>query len=162
MASPVRWSVAGGVIALTAACAGLAGLEDPVPLQETDAEPPPDPPDSPPFRKDASAIAPDVARDATSDAPACSKQDNDGPCEAGSECCSEACAQTRKCTASCIKAKDACLAHKDCCVGLYCGTFQCVKCLVAGQPVDDYPGGDIPIAESCCSGQFDPFLKRCK
>jgi len=171
----VRSFVVGSVI-LVAACASLAGLEDPAPASGTDT--PPSDSDSgssavpeAPTNDGASSSGgptpePDAAAsgDAEVDAPPpptlCQppKRPDDDPCATPAECCSNACSEGARCRRGCKTGTlDLCnLLADECCIGLYCAlaapplpVARCKACLPAGSSPE---GGNL---KSCCSRALD-------
>jgi len=147
---------------LAAACASIAGLEEPDDdASKIDATTPPasgtstgGAADGAPSSSSGSPPA-DAAGDvveAASDAPPGScqppKKPNGATCAAPADCCSNACNEAATCVDDC-RTNDFCDPFgDDCCAGTFCPRsipFRCATCKKAGEAPRDN------LAKSCCS-----------
>lgn len=91
--------------------------------------------------------------DAQPDVPQCSLLKIGDTCQANSQCCSTKCNEKRQCASDCKGTGSFnCdpTSTDDCCVGLWCNTGSCSACVLSGQPAAEGIGG-VRLAHSCCS-----------
>lgn len=104
------------------------------------------------------------------------KAPNGDSCGQPSDCCSGACTQTKVCDSKCFKIGEGRCdpgTVGQCCIRTYCSwqlnipspSHRCKACIEKGlDPEKVYAillGRDVPVLESCCSGQVDAAGK-CK
>lgn len=167
-------ALACGAAASVVACAALAGLEDPDPIDvgdggsaQGDATSTPLPDVTQPTPSPDGATATDASQgDAPADAPkgdGCALGQGSDPCTKAGDCCSTKCGEKRECVSSCKSSGDTCdpTSTSSCCVGLWCsgGSFQCVPCIPSNQPAAT---AGVPLAHSCCSRTLKPLSSDCQ
>jgi hypothetical protein len=150
---------------LVAACATIAGLEEPTepapvgPDSDLAETPLPSEASTPSPGSPADAAAADVQPETAPPPPPCTLKPNDQSCTQGPECCSGHCREDRRCVAECEGLGGNCPfpvpGNEDCCMGLWCGpTLKCEACVPPGQPAKNHGGGN-PTSRSCCSRDMD-------
>jgi hypothetical protein len=139
---------------LLAACATLAGLEEPSEVSvEPDGAPEAAAPDDV-SAPDATDDASDAPVDRTPVADACALKPDNAPCAVSSECCSQRCSEALRCAATCQASPlgDCQYSAQNCCVGLWCGGGsgdKCIACVKPGQPAAR--NGNLVFERSCCA-----------
>ncbi|MBX3205362.1 MAG: hypothetical protein KF764_09850 [Labilithrix sp.] len=181
MGSLARGIACASTLFVVAACAAIAGVEDPGPGGESSGDPAtpgaPEPtgpgatPGAPPPTGSSGEPAPssDSGADASAPpAPACPapRKPNGQSCGDPSECCSDTCREDRRCATKCEGEGGGCsfASSTDCCVGLWCGggtpaRTRCVPCILPGQPAER--DGPVPAERSCCSRSANFTTKNC-
>lgn len=162
-----RISIIGGMM-LGAACASIAGLEEPDPSSSPNGTPPaggtsasgdpapsgntqsggPGSSGSPPGQ-DAAGI-PEASAETGPVAPTClpPKKTNGEMCLTHADCCSNACNEEAKCADKCTTSDFCDPFGDDCCAGTFCPTsipFRCAVCKKTGETPRD------GLVKSCCS-----------
>lgn len=144
-----------------AACAVIAGLDDPQVVDETTAGEGgtsssgsvQDTGNGSSGGSSSGSSSGDAGIDAPIDATApCTLAKAGESCSEAGACCSNQCNEEKKCVAQCKPQNEGCdpFSTSSCCVGLWCA-FQCEPCKPAGQPAATEPIGGNPLAHSCCS-----------
>jgi hypothetical protein len=155
-----------------AACAVIAGLDDPQTISDATAgEAGPTSSSSGSVQDTGSASSSSGSSsgstsggndgasttDGPVDAPkeACALKQNGATCGGHTECCSNQCNEEHDCVTSCKVASEGCdISRLDgCCVGLWCAG-QCTPCRMGGQNPATEPIFGTPLPQSCCSRQL--------
>jgi hypothetical protein len=173
MGSVARLAAVGAAALALAACAVIAGLDDPAAVddgasgssssgsvQDTGNGSSSGGSSSGSAASDSSsdgASSSGKPADAQPDVPACTLLKMGDTCAQPSECCSGKCNEKRQCVTECEGAGsfNCDLASTDeCCVGLWCNSGSCSPCIMGGQPAAQVPVINAPISTSCCSRQL--------